>query len=145
MGVISGNLASAELFLVSLVQHKHSGAQTETNEQAKGYRSTFIRFDSFEMYLKASLTLSLPESLMEFCKVTLTFESVDKILCCYHSNGSSLPVLTHGAVCFSKFYKMKFGNLVEICLWLHLAVKGLKLLSICLHWGSSIYSCVRLI
>ena len=23
-----------------------------------------------------------------------------------------------------KFYKMKFGNLVEICLWLHLAVKG---------------------
>ena len=64
--------------------------------------------------------------------MTLTFESVDKILCCYHSNGSSLPVLTHGAVCFSKFYKMKFGNLVEICLWLHLAVKGLKLLSICL-------------
>ena len=27
-----------------------------------------------------SLTLSLPESLMEFCKVTLTFESADKIL-----------------------------------------------------------------
>ena len=26
------------------------------------------------------LTLSLPECLMEFCKVTLTFESVDKIL-----------------------------------------------------------------
>ena len=24
------------------------------------------------------------------------------------------------------FYKMKFGNLVEICLWLDLAVKGLK-------------------
>ena len=107
--------------------------------------STFIRFDSFEMYLKASLTLSLPECLMKLCKVTLTFESVDKILCCYHSNESSLPVLTHGAVCFSKFYKMKFGNLVEICLWLHLAVKGLKLLSICLLWGSSIYSCVRLI
>ena len=28
--------------------------------------------------------------------------------------------------CFSKFYKMKFVNLVEICLWLHLVVKGLK-------------------
>ena len=27
-----------------------------------------------------ALTLSLPECLMEFCKVTLTFESVDKIL-----------------------------------------------------------------
>ena len=25
---------------------------------------------------------------------------------------------------FSKFYKLKFVNLVEICLWLHLAVKG---------------------
>ena len=38
-------------------------------------------------------------------------------------NESSLPILTHGAVCFSKFYKMKFVNVVEICLWLHLAVK----------------------
>ena len=28
----------------------------------------------------APLTLSLPECLMEFCKVTLTFESVDEIL-----------------------------------------------------------------
>ena len=27
-----------------------------------------------------SLTLSLPECLMEFCKVTLTFESVDEDL-----------------------------------------------------------------
>ena len=26
------------------------------------------------------LTLSLPECLMEFCKVTLTFESMDEIL-----------------------------------------------------------------
>ena len=30
---------------------------------------------------------------MEFCKVTL----------CDHSNESSLPVLTHGAICFSTF------------------------------------------
>ena len=36
-----------------------------------------------------------------------------------------MPVLTRGAVCFSKFYKIKFGNLVEICFWLNLAVKGL--------------------
>ena len=74
---------------------------------------------------KNGLTLSLPECLMEFCKVALTFESVDEILWCGHSNESSLPVLTHGTICFSKFYKMKFGNLVEICLWLHVAVKGL--------------------
>ena len=73
------------------------------------------------------LTLSLPECLMEFCKVTLTFESMDEILWCDHSNESSLPVLSHNAIFFSsKFQKMKFANLVEICFWPHLAVKGLK-------------------
>ena len=72
-----------------------------------------------------SLTLSLPGCLMEFCKVTLAFESVDEILWCDHSNESSLPVLSHDAICFSQFWKMKFGNLVETCLWPHLAVKGL--------------------
>ena len=61
--------------------------------------------------------------------MTLTFESVDQILWCDHSNKSSLPVLLHGAICFSKFHKIKFGNLVEICFWLNLAVKGL----ICLY------------
>ena len=58
-------------------------------------------------------------------KVVLTFESVDEILWCDHSNESSLPILSHDAICLSKFHKMKFGNLVEICLWPHLAVKGL--------------------
>ena len=75
----------------------------------------------------AFLTLSPPECLMEFCNVTLTFDSVDKILRCDHSNETSLTVLSHGAICFSKFHKMKFGNLVEICFWLNLAVKGLKI------------------
>ena len=50
-----------------------------------------------------SLTLSLPECLMEFCKVALTFESVDKILWSDHSNENSLPVLSHDAICFSTF------------------------------------------
>ena len=54
---------------------------------------------------------------MEFCKVTLTFECVDEILWCDHSNKNSLAVLTHSAICFSQFYKMKFGNLVKIWLW----------------------------
>ena len=45
--------------------------------------------------------------------MTLTFEYVDEILLCDHSNESFLPVLTHGAICFSKFHKMKFVNLVE--------------------------------
>ena len=73
-----------------------------------------------------ALTLSLPEYLVESCKVTLTFESVDEIVWCDHSNESSMPVLAHGAIYFSKFHKMKFGNLVEICFWLNLAVKGFK-------------------
>ena len=33
-----------------------------------------------ELQHMRSLALSLPECLMEFCKVTLTFESVDEIL-----------------------------------------------------------------
>ena len=73
-----------------------------------------------------SLTLSPPECLMELCKVTLTFESVDEILRCDHSNESSLPVLKHSSIYFSKFHRMKFQNLVGICFWLNLAVKGLK-------------------
>ena len=63
---------------------------------------------------------------MEVCKVTLTFESVDEILRCDNSNESSLPALPHSAICFSKLYTMKFANLLEICLWLHLTVKGLS-------------------
>ena len=44
-------------------------------------------------------------------KVVLTFESVDEILWCDHSNETSLPVLSHDAICFSKFYKIwKFGR-----------------------------------
>ena len=72
------------------------------------------------------VTLSLPECLIGFCKVTLTFESVDEILWCHHSNESSLPVLSHNAICFKKFHKVKCGHLVEICFWLNLAVKGLR-------------------
>ena len=41
--------------------------------------------------------------------MTLTFESANKILRCDHSNESSLPVLSHGAICFSKFHKIEFG------------------------------------
>ena len=50
-----------------------------------------------------NLTLSLPESLMEFCKVTLPFEYAHEILRCDHSNESSLSVLSHDAICLSKF------------------------------------------
>ena len=39
--------------------------------------------------------------------VVLTFESVDQILKCDHSNETSLVVLLHGNICFSLFEKME--------------------------------------
>ena len=33
---------------------------------------------------------------------------------CDHSNESSLPVLTHDSICFSKFHNVKFGNLLSV-------------------------------
>lgn len=45
---------------------------------------------------------------MEPLKVVLHFESVDEILRCDYSNGTS-----GGGMCFSRFYLMKCGN-VEI-------------------------------
>jgi len=38
-------------------------------------------------------------------KVILTFESVDEILWCDHSNETSPAVLSHGAICFVGFEK----------------------------------------
>ena len=48
---------------------------------------------------------------METCSVVLTFESVDEILWCDHSNETSSAVLLHGTICFLIFCKMKFGIL----------------------------------
>ena len=45
--------------------------------------------------------------------VVLTFESVDEIVCCGHSNESSPVVLSLGAILFSTSYKVRFGNFVE--------------------------------
>ena len=56
----------------------------------------------------ASLSLSLLELIMKTSNVFLTFESVDEILWCDHSNETSSAVLLHGTICFSLFYKMKF-------------------------------------
>ena len=52
-----------------------------------------------------------PESIMETCSVVLTFESVDEILWCDHSNETSSAVLLHCIICFSLFCKMKIGIL----------------------------------
>ena len=65
---------------------------------------------------------------METCSVVLTFESVDKILLCNHSNETSLAVLLHGTICFTVFSKMKFGIFLEFCLFALLEVKVAPLL-----------------
>ena len=65
--------------------------------------SVTIQMKATEQYFPVVLFIML-------YKVVLTFESVDKILWCDHSNESSLPALLHGAICFSVFYKMSFGN-----------------------------------
>ena len=54
---------------------------------------------------------------MKTCSVVLTFESVDEILWCDHSNETSSAVLLHGTICFSIFYKMKFGIFLEFLIF----------------------------
>ena len=66
--------------------------------------------DSYEnMKTRYQPGWTLPESIMTTCSVVLTFESVDKILWCDHSNETSSAVLLHGTICFSIFYKIKIG------------------------------------
>ena len=101
----------------------------------KSYGVT-IQMKATEQYFPVVLFIML-------YKVVLTFECVDEILWCDHSKKSSLPVLLHGAICFLKFDKMKFGHLVEICLWLNLAVKGLKEY-MWVQSGTSCLTCVGL-
>ena len=60
------------------------------------------------------LTISLPESIMETGRVVLTFESVDEILWCDHSNKKPLhETSSNGTICFSIFDKTKFGIFLE--------------------------------
>ena len=42
---------------------------------------------------------------METFKVLLTFQSVDEIICCDHSNETSSAVLLHGTIYIEVFYK----------------------------------------
>ena len=57
-----------------------------------------------EQYVPAVLFIML-------YKVVLTFESVDEILWCDHSNETSFA-LSHGTSCFSVPCKIKFRNFV---------------------------------
>ena len=58
----------------------------------KSYGVT-IQMKATEQYFPVVLFIML-------YKMVLTFESVDEILWCDHSNESSLPVLTHGDINF---------------------------------------------
>ena len=70
------------------------------------------------------LTISLPESIMKRCSVVLTFESVDKILWCDHSNETSSAVLLHGTICFLIFCKMNFEIFLYFDVWHSWEIKG---------------------
>ena len=61
---------------------------------------------------------------METCCVVLTFESVDEILWCDHSNETSSAVLLHGTICFSIFDKNKSRILYEFLSSALLGFKG---------------------
>ena len=67
---------------------------------------------------------------METCSVVLTFPSVNKILWCDYSNETSLALLLYGTICFSIFYKTKFGIFLEICFLAPLIVSEYALQSI---------------
>ena len=69
---------------------------------------------------------------MEFCKVTLTFESADEILWCDHSNESSLPVLTHGAILENEI--CKFGGNLPLATFGSERVKSLRLTKAAETW-----------
>ena len=53
--------------------------------------------------------------MLESLKVVLTFESVEEILSCDHSNETSLPAISNGAICFQNFAKQDLGIFVEFC------------------------------
>ena len=58
----------------------------------KSYGVT-IQMKATEQYFPVVLFIML-------YKVVLTFESVDEILWCYHSNETSSAVLSHDTICF---------------------------------------------
>ena len=58
--------------------------------------------------------------------VVLTFDSLDQILWCDHSNEISLEVLSCGVIFFKKILQNEIWDFCRICLWSYLEVKGLK-------------------
>ena len=88
--------------------------------------------------VEIALTFSLPEWKLKSLKVILTFESVDKILWCDHSNETSSAVLSQGTiywVCSSNFWvcgRTKSYDLTirmkPLCLYLQMVLFVSKIL-----------------
>ena len=73
-------------------------------------QSVTIQMKATEQYFPVVLFIML-------YKVVLTFESVEEILWCDHSNETSSAVLLHGTICFSIFCKTKFGIFLNFDIW----------------------------
>ena len=54
---------------------------------------------------------------MDTCSVVLTFESVDDILWCDHSNETSSAVHLHGTISFSISYKIKIYDFSSVLMF----------------------------
>ena len=63
-------------------------------------------------------------------KVVLTFESVDEILWCDHSNETSLTELKHGTLYFFGFYQNEFYLFCEF-FWSLSRLEGLEQIVVC--------------
>ena len=71
------------------------------------------------------LTLSLPEVIMETCGIVTTFESVEEILWCDHSNETCLAVLLQDTIFCQHFTKQNLGIFVfNFDVWQSWELKG---------------------
>ena len=62
-----------------------------------------------ESLVKNRLNIFTPRIDYGTCYVVLSFEPINGILWCDHSNNTFSAELLHGNICFSIFYKMKFA------------------------------------
>ena len=79
---------------------------------------------------------------METCSVVLTFESVDKILWCDHSNETSSAVLFHGTISFFIILQTVIWDFFLNFVRWHL-VKGLNQLMHLLIGGKAVYCMIH--
>ena len=93
---------------------------------------------------RSCLTLSHPESVMETFNALLTFESVDEILWCDHSNETSSAVLSHiPAAFFDRFFLWSFWSSSTLPRLVCLAyVRGFYFLFCCVEVSSVMLCCV---